>query len=301
MDTADYPGLAGEIASMVHGYPYADPSELLGRIGDEVSADPAGPHGRAMLAALWASRWFVHWKINDRGLVTALAEAAERAEAALTAAGCAGGHEHPDPADASDPEGMAALIEMIGGSDDRETVEAAACPGHLAPLATDTASTLRSTLSKRFAAPETEHLDARYLTADGRTAFDPLIGDLERQRYSQVDPQAQNAAIWSARRLLAGAPEAERPRLAIAVCLLAKHCYWSSTAPGIVGLYREALATVDRAPRETSCPHGEGHRGVKLAAPPRPEAPDERGELCPRRVAEQVHDMLDYTRDYLGS
>lgn len=101
--------------------------------------------------------------------------------------------------------------------------------------------------------------------------------------------------------MLAGAPEAERPRLAIAVCLLAKHCYWSSTAPGIVALYREALATVDLAPRERSCPHGEGHRGVKLAAPPRPEAPDERGELCPRRVAEQVHDMLDHTRDYLGS
>ncbi|WP_067827934.1 hypothetical protein [Actinomadura kijaniata] len=298
MNTADYPALAREIASMAHGYPYADPPELLGRIGGEVSADPTGPHGRAMLAALWASRWYTHWKIADRALVTALAEAAERAEAALAAAGCPGGHEHPDLADCDEPEEMAALIEMIGPPG---TVEAAACPGHLAPLAADTAATLRSTLRERFDAPGTGHLDARYLTADGRTAFDDLITDLERQRGSQVDHRAQDAAIWSARRLLAGAPDGERPRLAIAVCLLAKRCYWSSTAPGIVALYREALATLDLTPREEPCPHREGHPDVKLTAPPRPAAPDERGELCPRRVAEQVHAILDYTDGYLGS
>lgn len=301
MDTTDYPSLASEIASMAHGYPYADPPALLSRIGSEVSADPGGPHGRAMLAALWASRWYVHWKIADRELVTALAEAAERAEAALTAAGCAGGHEHPELADADDPEEMAALIELIGAPGARETAEAAACPGHLALLAADTASALRSALRQRFGVPGTDHLDARYLTADGRTAFDALITDLERQRRSQVDQQAQNAAIWSARRLLAAAPEAERPRLAIAVCLLAKHCYWSSTAPGIVALYRKALATVDLTPREEPCSHREGHPGVKLAAPPRPATPDERGELCPRRVAEQVHAILAYTDDYMAS
>ena len=87
------------------------------------------------------------------------------------------------------------------------------------------------------------------------------------------------------------ATEAERVKAAEAI----------NASPGIVALYRKALATVDLTPREEPCSHREGHPGVKLADPPRPATPDERGELCPRRVAEQVHAILAYTDDYMAS
>jgi hypothetical protein len=84
----DYADLANELASMVHGYPYSDPPETLGWIAHELKADLGSRHGRAMMVAAWASRWYTKWKITDVTLFDDLIEAAARAGEVFDAAGC---------------------------------------------------------------------------------------------------------------------------------------------------------------------------------------------------------------------
>ncbi|MGW3771395.1 hypothetical protein [Actinomadura verrucosospora] len=310
----DYADLARELANMAHGYPYCDPFALLGSIAAEVRSDPGSRHGRAMTAALWASRWYARWKVTDPALVDDLIEAAGRAGTVLEAAGCAAPGEHEHPLVADDPEEAGDVVARIGDPEgwlashpDDEDIEAYACPGYLAGLAAEAEQVFKDARAERFDAPDTGHLDERFLTGDGRLDIDALMTDIERQKGSRTDPTAEAAALWAARRLLGDARPGERASLALAVSHLAQHCAWGVAAPGVVALYRDGLQTFDLSVLDRPCPHPEGHRGISLRdVPPlaRAVAPDAAGaddrEGCPHRIAAHVRQMIDYTGGYLG-
>ena len=318
-DAIDYADLGRELASMLHGYPYGNPFELLGWIAAEVESDPASRSGRALTVALWASRWYVKWQVTDAALVDDLIKAAGRARTVLEAAGCAapGQHEHPRIGD--DPEEAGDVVVRIGdpeawSADDDPTwepsdedVDAYACPGLLAGLAAEAEEDLKKVRAERFEAPATEHLDERFLTADGRADLDALINDIERQKGSTIDPTAESAALWAARRLLGDARPGERAPLALAVSHQAQHCAWGSARPGVVALYRESLRTFDLSALDRPCPHPEPHpkigtrdvpRLARAMAPDAARADDREG--CPRRIAAHVRELIDYTGGYLG-
>jgi hypothetical protein len=183
----DYVDLSNELASMIHGYPYSEPPETLGWIAGGLKADPGGRHGRAMMAAAWASRWYTKWQITDVSLFDDLIEAAARAEEVFDAAGCTapGEHEHPE-IDADDPEGAAGVVALIGApeawlaadplisADDKDT-KALNCPGSLGRLAAETVEDLRDARKERFEAPATDHLDERYLTGPWGSAAPGVV------------------------------------------------------------------------------------------------------------------------------
>jgi hypothetical protein len=317
-DAIDYADVARELASMLHGYPNGDPYELLGWIAAEVRSGPGTRAGRAMTAALWASRWYVKWQVTDPALVDDLIEAAGRAGTVLEAAGCAapGEHEHPQVDD--DPEAMGDVVARIGDPEewfaadpdrdpDDEDVEAYACPGFLAELAAEAEEALRDARAERFEARDTAHLDEHFLTGEGRADLDAVMTDIELQKYSSIDPTAESAALWAARRLLGDARPGERVSLALAVSYLAQRCAGGAAAPGVVALYREGLQTFDLSALDRPCPHPEAHPRIKLRDLPRlaramapDSAPVDDREGCPRRIAAHVREIIDYTGGYLG-
>ncbi|GAA4090226.1 hypothetical protein [Actinomadura miaoliensis] len=315
----DYKDLANELANMLHGYPYGEPPETLGMIADELRTDPGGRHGHAMLVAAYASRWYAKWQITDVSVFDDLIEAATRAGEFYGTAVCPapGEHEHPK-IDAADPEGAAEIMVLIGDPEgsaadsfrDAEhlDLDAMNCPGYLRELAAETVRDLTQARRERFEVPPADaELDERYLTEDGRTDLDALLSDIERQKYSSIDPAAEKAAVWASRRLLGDARPEERAPLALAVAHLAQHCYWGSAAPSVAALYNEALRTFDLAALDRPCPHTDGH-SVQIRDTPRharalafpPEDADDNGERCPRRVAAYVQEMIDYTAQYMS-
>ncbi|WP_339155657.1 hypothetical protein [Actinomadura luteofluorescens] len=307
----DYADLARELANMVHGYPYGDPFALLGWIASEVKSDPGSRRGRAMTAALWASRWYARWRVTDPALIDDLIEAAGHAATVLEAAGCTAPGAHEDPQVDEDPEEAGDVVARIGDPEgwlarhpDDEDIEAYACPGFVAGLAAEAEQVFKDARAERFDAPDTAHLDERFLTADGHTDIDALMTDVERQKGSRIDPAAEAAALWAARRLLGDARPEERTSLALAVSHLAQHCAWGSAAPGVVTLYREALLTFDLSVLDRPCPHPEAHPGISLRDVPSlaraVAAGVDGGEGCPHRVAAHVQKMIDYTGGYLG-
>ncbi|MEV0660436.1 hypothetical protein ACIBI3_00805 [Actinomadura luteofluorescens] len=313
-EAIDYADLARELASMIHGYPYGDPFALLGWIAAEVRSDPGTRHGRAMTAALWGSRWYVKWQVTDPALVDDLIEAAGRARTVLEAADCALAGEHEHPLIVDDPEEVGDLVARIGDPEgwlarraDDEKIEAYACPGYLAELAAEAEEALKDARAERFEAPDTSHLDERFLTADGRADIDAVMTDIERQKYSSIDPTAESAALWAARRLLGDARPEEWASLALAVSHVAQHCVWGSAAPGVVALYRDGLRTFDLSALDRPCPHPEEHPKIRLrqvSALARAMAPDaapvDEQDGCPWRIAAHVREVIDYTGGYLG-
>ncbi|GAA2398672.1 hypothetical protein GCM10010191_01790 [Actinomadura vinacea] len=314
----DYEDLGNELANMLHGYPYGEPQMTLGMIADELKAAPDSRQGRAMMVAAYASRWYAKWQITEVAVFDNLIEAASRAREVYGAAICSapGGHEHPEIS-ADDPEGAAEVMALIGDPEGRAAhdslldeedvdLDAMNCPGFLAELAAETVEDLKEARRGRFEAPPTDaSLDERYLTEDGRTNFDALLSDIERQKYSSIDPIAQKAAVWAGRRLMGGALPEERAPLALAVAYLTKHCYWGSAAPSVVAVYIDALKTFDLAALDQPCPHPNGHP-VRLRDTPRraralispPGDADDHGERCPRGIATYVHEMIDYAVSY---
>ncbi|WP_433476635.1 hypothetical protein ACQPZP_06035 [Spirillospora sp. CA-142024] len=313
----DFKELANELANMLHGYPYGEPPDTLGMIANELGADPGSRQGRAMMVAAYAGRWYVKWQITEVSLFDDLIDAASRAGEVYGEAVCPSPGEHKHPViRGEDPEGAAEVMALIGDpeawkaydgflTDEGVDLDAMNCSGFLAGLAAQTVADLTEARKERFEAPTADpELDARYLTGDGRTNLDAVLSDIERQKYSSIDPTAEKAAVWAARRLLGDALPEERAPLALAVAHLAQHCYWGSAAPSVAALYNEALKTFDLSALDRPCPHPDGH-DVQIRDTPRharslvspPEDADEHGR-CPRRVAKYVQEMIDYTEMY---
>ncbi|WP_433466580.1 hypothetical protein [Spirillospora sp. CA-128828] len=313
----DFKELASELANMLHGYPYGEPPDTLGMIAYNLMRDPGGREGRAMMVAAYASRWYTKWQITEVDVFDHLIDAASRAGEVYGEAVCPspGDHKHPEIL-SEDPEGAAEVMALIGDperwkdydrflTEEDVDLDAMSCPGFLAGLAAQTVADLTEARKERFDPPTADpELDERYLTGDGRTNLDAVLSDIERQKYSSIDPTAEKAAVWAARRLLGDALPEERAPLALAVAHLAQHCFWGSAAPSVGALYNEALKTFDLSALDRPCPHPNRH-DVQIRDTPRharalvssPGDADEQGR-CPRRIAQYVQEMIDYTELY---
>ncbi|MFB4315363.1 hypothetical protein [Actinomadura sp. 21ATH] len=306
--TLDRAGLTRDLLGIVTDRPGRDPAAVLGWLAVRARAAPAGPDGTALTLAMAATSCYALWRVRRVTVIDALVEAAERAAAVYGARGCPapGAHLHPDATAIGDQEEIARLAGRAG------TLDAGwHCPRFLAALAADTLTLLRNGRRARFEPPDTADLDAFFL-AGGRADIEHLTLTVERHRPGGPNDLAEQAALWAARRLLGGGalPE-ERLPLFLTVCFAAQHCHWCATPPGVVAVYRDALAAVDRAPLDGECPHPHGHPDV----PPRTLLRyvralagfggdglrvDADAWHCPRHLAERAGRMLAYTAGYLG-
>ncbi|GAA1995644.1 hypothetical protein GCM10009799_22600 [Nocardiopsis rhodophaea] len=324
---------AEDIASIVSGYPDCDPDALLGwaarRLAEQASGDEAAP----LAVGLYATRTYPYWYVRHAAVVRQMIDAVRAASEVFAAADCphheGDGHPGLDSTRAYTEE-LADLIPLLGDEhrwdeeiEDMEVLNAGPrdgwlCPGFLAGLAREILDDLRRAITRITRAPDTGHLDALYLHRDGRADIVRLTRDLGDGRWRDPKDPTGTAAVWAARRFIAGARPEERLPLLLLVCAVTRRCAWEQVAPAAVHVYREALATVDPAPLAAPCAHGEGHPTAwvpdrkRMALVRALHAPDAHaGELgdaaeidqdavrCPKYAAEQAREALDYSRRYL--
>ncbi len=331
--TLDADTFAEDIASVVCGYPDCDPDVLLGwaagRLAEQATGDEAAP----LAVGLYAARTYPYWYVRHPAVVRRMIDAVRTASAALDAADCphleGDGHPGLDAADTYTEE-LADLIPLLSDEqrwdeeiEDMETLNAEPrdgwlCPGFLAGLSREVLDDLERAIQRITEPPDTDHLDARYLSEDGRADIVRITRDLGDGRWRDPKDPTGTVGVWAARRLIAGARPEERLPLLLLVCAAARRCAWEQVAPAAVHVYREALATVDAAPLAAPCPHDDGHptaavpdrsRMALVRALRAPDAHadevddtvevDQEAVRCPKYAAEQARDALDYSRRYL--
>ncbi|SNS22163.1 hypothetical protein [Actinomadura mexicana] len=302
MDVVDF---AYELETMLEGYPSMEPEYTLAHMSVLLREEPTEPTGRAMLVALWASRWYIKWRSTSEGDFDDYIDNAAQAGTVLRGLPCNAPerHSHTSLGDEAGPAEAGAIAASIIDAEawssaepdaavDAAKIEKYGCPAFLAMLAAEVVRDLEAAKQERFLVPATGHLDERY-AADP----DAFPADLERQRSTTIDPDAQAASVWAARRLRDDVPPDERACLALAVCFMVEAGRFGSPAPGVIRFFHDALTSLD--PTAGSCDHAEGHPSLDLKDTPEHLRSRTPGALCSRRVTEEVDKAINAMVEHL--
>ncbi|NUP14551.1 MAG: hypothetical protein HOZ81_00275 [Streptomyces sp.] len=259
----DHTSSVENLSSILCDYPNREPGPTLesnADVGDSLATKGARA---GYVITQHASCWYAVYRIAERSVFDAMIEGLEAVLPKLgdPSACTHGDDEHPDPefesADIAEigfhlrsPGGRAELREVL----DEYPPDAWLCPRYLRDLADEALTELRTAHTSKFGVRNTTALDGMYVQPDGSVDIDVLTqcvidGD-------DFDEAPENIAAWAARRHASSDDPHER----LVLLLLTLWVTQVRDLPYGVGReVRALLSTVDPAPLETACPHGDEH------------------------------------------